>query len=209
MFPWLSNEHRFSLEQLSSWLLPVSPHPKNHHTWVAKHLLSSRLELLPVATGNPQLAHQQKMCTQYPGMVGEQTKIHYLHTTTKVDITQAQWIITHFLFSVDKVISYELVVSLPRRCLKNSRWTNKVRWATSNQRFLLGFGSWWYAPHRPVVLWRFLWFSCCEPKKTMKCGGFGECQNSFNLKLMGRKTLYPYHPCMVYLYLLTFGWCLW
>ena len=98
VFPWRSNDHRFSLEQLSSWLLPVSPHPKKHHTWVAKHLLSSRLELLPVATGNPQLAHQKNMCTQYPGMVGEQTKIDYLHTTTKVDITQAQWIITHVLF---------------------------------------------------------------------------------------------------------------
>lgn len=52
---------------------------------------------------------------------------------------------------VDKVISYQLVVSLPRRCLKKSRWTIKVRWATTNQRFLLGFRSWWYAPHRPVL----------------------------------------------------------
>ena len=59
VFPWRSNDHRFSLEQLSSWLLPVSPHPKKHHTWVAKHLLSSRLELQPVATGNPQLASKK------------------------------------------------------------------------------------------------------------------------------------------------------
>ena len=109
--------------------------------------------------------------TQYPGMVGEQTKIHYLHTTTKVDITQAQWIIKRQDSEVDKVVPYQLVVSLPRRCFKQSRWTIKVRWATSNQRFLLGFRSWWYAPHRPVVLWSFCGFRVVNERKPWNAAG--------------------------------------